>query len=549
MPGVIVESSQAKKRKRADGHTSKRRVAQRRDESGSEDDIQEQILQLESDILETGEVQDGVTKLLKTFKSKQQDLEARLGSGVALCRIFYRFIAAERLVKVKGLSLEEKDEVDWLREHLEVFVRGLCKLLSQDDPQAQSTALTLLMRIVKAEVSQSETRSSQAWKNGAFHSLVRTLVFQTDLEGPRAEFVETFVEEHDDVRFYTYLAVTRALFELSLAESQRHSATSNALDLLLRVEGIPDSKDQLQDWYGTTPEPSTHYLLSLKAHLKQAQEAWLSIFKSSLDNDQRKKILDAFTEKIAPWFSRPEMLMDFLIDSYDAGGPTSLLALSGVYYLIKERNLDYPQFYAKLYSLLDENILHSKHRARFFRLLEVFLASSHLPAGLVASFIKRLSRLALHAPPGGIVMVVPWVYNMMKKHPQCTFLLHRQTKDVAQKAELESSGMDDPFDMLEVDPMETGALESSLWELASLQHHYHPNVATLAKIIGEQFTKQEYNLEDFLDHTYDGLVDAELGKTLKKAPVVEFEIPKRIVTSDEGGLNGIGGLLQKAMGA
>ncbi|KAF4551037.1 CBF/Mak21-like protein [Elsinoe fawcettii] len=548
MPGVIVEGGNLKKRKRVPENGSKRRVATRRDEGGDNEDAHDQILQLETNILDTGEVQSNVAKLLKAFKSKQRDLGTNLAAGVALCRIFYRFIAAERLVKIKGLLPEEREEVDWLRARLEDFVTGLCDLIVQDEPEVQSTAMTLLMRIVKAETSQQEARSAQAWKTGAFSKLMRVLVTEESLDDLRIEFVETFVEEHDDVRFYTYLAISRTLAELP-AGAQKKATTSKALDLLLKVEGIPESKDQLEDWYGLAPEQSSHPLLSLKAHLKQAQEAWLAIFKSSLDNQQRKDILDGFTEKIAPWFQRPETLMDFLTDSYDSGGPTSLLALSGIYYLIKERNLDYPQFYQKLYSLLDDNILHSKHRARFFRLLEVFLSSSHLPAGLVASFIKRLSRLALHAPPGGIVMVVPWVYNMMKKHPQCTFLLHRETSGEAQKAELETSGMDDPFDTLEPDPMRTSALDSSLWELTTLQHHYHPNVATLAKIIGEQFTKQDYNLEDFLDHTYDGLVDAELGKDLKKAPVVEFEIPKRIITSDEGGLNSIGSLLDTAIKA
>ena len=55
--------------------------------------------------------------------------------------------------------------------------------------------------------------------------------------------------------------------------------------------------------------------------------------------------------------------------------------------------------------------------------------------------------------------------------------------------------MTDPFDTEEEDPMETDAISSSLWELVMLQSHYHPNVATLAKIISEQFTKYAYNLE------------------------------------------------------
>ncbi len=70
-----------------------------------------------------------------------------------------------------------------------------------------------------------------------------------------------------------------------------------------------------------------------------------------------------------------------------------------------------------------------------------------------------------------------------------------------------------------------------------LQSHYHPNVATIAKIISEQFTKQAYNLEDFLDHSYGSMLDAELSKDIKKAPEVEYEIPKRIFMrygEDEG---------------
>lgn len=216
-------------------------------------------------------------------------------------------------------------------------------------------------------------------------------------------------------------------------------------------------------------------------------------------------MLGIMTHRVVPWFVKVELLMDFLTDSYNVGGATSLLALSGLFYLIQEKNLDYPSFYPKLYSLLDAGILHSKHRSRFFRLLDTFMSSTHLPAALVASFIKRLSRLALQAPPAGIVVVVPWVYNMLMKHPSCTFMIHREIRAPEARKQLEEEGMDDPFDMNEVDPMQTGAIESSLWEIETLQSHYHPNVGTLAKIISEQFTKRSYNLEDFLDHSYNGV--------------------------------------------
>ena len=293
----------------------------------------------------------------------------------------------------------------------------------------------------------------------------------------------------------------RAIFDNSDTQDQG-LLVDEAIDLLSAIETVPETKEELEDFYVPAPEKKSHALYSLAAHKKHAQGAWLALLRTEMTKERRKKILGLMTTSIAPWFIKPELLMDFLSDSYDTGGSTSLLALSGVFYLIQERNLDYPSFYRKLYSLLDTNVLHSKHRSRFFRLLDTFLASTHLPAVLVASFIKRLSRLTLNSPPAGIVAVVPWIYNLLKRHPTCTFMIHREIRGPAEKEVLENEGMEDPFMAEEPDPMITNAIKSSLWEIVMLQSHYHPNVATLAKIISEQFTKQAYNLEDFLDHSY-----------------------------------------------
>lgn len=81
----------------------------------------------------------------------------------------------------------------------------------------------------------------------------------------------------------------------------------------------------------------------------------------------------------------------------------------------------------------------------------------------------------------------------------------------------------DPFDAKEVNPESTHALDSSLWELATLMDHYHPNVATLAKIFAQPFRKLNYNMEDFLDWSYDSLLAAETSRKLKVLPTLEFE--------------------------
>lgn len=280
------------------------------------------------------------------------------------------------------------------------------------------------------------------------------------------------------------------------------AVSDNVISILGLLNLDTAGKSSMENFYVTKHQQTKHKMSNATAHRKQAQELWLKILRSILTKSQRKKILSMMSHQIAPWFTRLELLMDFLTDSFNAGGSMSLAALAGLFHLMQEKNLDYPQFYNRLYTLLTPEILHSKHRSRFFRLLNTFLSSTHLPAALVASFIKRLARLSLNAPPSGIVVVVPFIYNLFKNHPTCTFMIHRRPEH---SAALTTEGMDDPFDMEESDPMETSAVESSLWEIQTLQAHYHPNVATIAKIVSEQFTKQTYNLEDFLDHSYSSV--------------------------------------------
>lgn len=44
---------------------------------------------------------------------------------------------------------------------------------------------------------------------------------------------------------------------------------------------------------------------------------------------------------------------------------------------------------------------------------------------MIASFVKRLSRLALVSPPAGIIMLIPFIYNLFKRHPGCMVMIQR----------------------------------------------------------------------------------------------------------------------------
>ncbi|KAL7627415.1 Maturation and nuclear export of 40S ribosomal subunits interacting protein [Parahypoxylon ruwenzoriense] len=523
MPGPVGNDSLKRKRSKKASEKANKRAKAEASSSDEGDDAQAQILLLENEILESKKNYNNITALLELAQKESDDESATLAL-VSLCRVFLRLLASGGLARRNGQSEKEVVVVQWLRSRLGDYKQTILAALGRDE--SASTALTLAMRILQAEGQHLNDKEEYSFPRSFLREIIEVLV-QHDLGDIRQEFCERFLGEYADIRFYTFKAL-QDILSADHPESPEEDLFDNVFDLLAFFEDVPDSTEDMGNFYMDPPKKKSHPVTSMNQQKKQAQEAWLALLNLGLNRDQRKKVLQIMTRSIAPWFTKPELLMDFLTDSYNSGGATSLLALSGVFYLIQERNLDYPSFYRKLYSLLDADILHSKHRSRFFRLLDTFLSSTHLPAVLVASFIKRITRLCLNAPPAAIVAVVPWVYNLFKKHPLCTFMMHRVPRTPEEKEILEGEGMADPFIADEEDPMETRAIDSCLWEVVQLQSHYHPNVATIAKIISEQFTKQTYNLEDFLDHSYSSLLDAELSKQVKKPPVVEFMIPKRV---------------------
>ncbi|KAI9764026.1 MAG: hypothetical protein M1835_007662 [Candelina submexicana] len=523
----------AEKKRKRETLPSKPKKSRAIAQKGDKDNAQANIVLLETQILESRKHYNNIALLIAALRD--QDIrKGDLTTAVSLCRVFSRLLAAGRMTKTKDTLNDEYIIQQWLKERYTEFAEIVLTSLREGGSENQNTALTLLMRLLKDEASHLNSTEEYMWRLGLLPKIVRALVEYNAGEEGREVFIERYLTEFDDIRFYTFTALSEVLSSYD-PPNATNTAPINVIKLLSAVEAPPCSKEKLSNFYLPPLKKLKHSLYSLTAHKKAAQEAWLSLLRTGLPPAHRKTILSLISPTIAPWFLKVELLMDFLTDSYDVGGSVSLLALSGIFYLIQEKNLDYPFFYKKLYSLLDAETLHSKHRSRFLRLLDTFLASTHLPAALVASFIKRLSRLMLHAPPAGIVAIIPWIYNLLKRHPTCTFMIHREVRSTETKQQFEKEGMDDPFNMHENDPMHTNAIESSLWEIEMLQSHYHPNVATLAKIISEQFTKQAYNLEDFLDHSYASMLDAELSKTLKKPPVIEYEIPKRIFTKHEIG--------------
>jgi len=261
-------------------------------------------------------------------------------------------------------------------------------------------------------------------------------------------------------------------------------------------------------------------------------ECWLAFFRIPLPMDIYKSILNKVHSHVIPYIDNPLLLVDFLTHSYSAGGVISILSLHGIFILITQYNLDYPDFFKKLYALLDPSIFLAKYRKKFFKLFYTFLISaSHLPAYLVAAFIKKFARLLLVAPPFGCSLMITIIWNLLKKHPSCRNLIHHSQKQAVSREVLligwnpenqenerkplcEMEGFD-PYIFSEEDPAKCNAIHSSLWELEVMSQHYCPSVSRLVKIFEGDFDKKEHDVLSIIEQSFESLFYVEIKKKSK----------------------------------
>ncbi|KAH3671450.1 hypothetical protein WICMUC_004631 [Wickerhamomyces mucosus] len=379
--------------------------------------------------------------------------------------------------------------------------------------------LDIYMKLLKFE-NLNFNGNQPYFPNKSFKDLIHTLINSNNGEilsnGLNSniilqEFLTNYYSKYYDLQFYF-------INELNLIELNHSSNLISKILTIINEKTMVLDIDQKKKKCFLKKLPSL--VNNLNHYKNQFELNLLSILnhenQSILLNSQYKTILLILHKRIIPFMKTPTKLMDFLTDSYNLNDTLiSILSLNGLFELIKTYNLDYPNFYTKLYQLLDKNLFHLKYRSRFLRLTDIFLNSTHLPSSLIASFIKKMARLSINSSPSAIVSIIPFIYNLLKRHPTCMILLQNEHTD---------SLYSDPYNNDEIDPLKTNAIESSLWELETLQSHYHPNVATLAKIFSQPFKKQSYNLEDFLDWSYNSLLESETTRRLKEdGAALEYE--------------------------
>lgn len=329
-----------------------------------------------------------------------------------------------------------------------------------------------------------------------------------------------------DVKTYTLKVLAKLSKEWDPeAGSPQHSETyfCNVYRLLLGFDmaaAVPADDDPVPVLGGD----SNNYIVNREQEVKRLSSIWITFLRQKLPSKLYRELLVLLPDKVIPYLHNPLLVADFFIESYNRGGAHSLMALNGLFLLIHRYHLDYPRFYEKLYALMVPEVFYQRYRARFFFLTDLFLSSSHLPAYLVAAFAKRLARMSLSAPPYALLYTIPFVGNLLIRHRSALASMINDSGDADMST--------DPYDPEEPDPAKSKAIDSSLWELKTLQSHWHPTVAKKAKFIDDNLPKMEWDFSERLEGGYAEMMERAKKAKYKEVPT-NFHKPSGLLEQKE----------------
>ncbi|CAN4107314.1 unnamed protein product [Withania somnifera] len=470
----------------------------------------------------------------------------------------------------------------WVRSKFDDFVQALIHITvsSHSDELLREVVLDTLMEFVKVG------------NGGKFHSAIyhrlldRVVLSSLEVHDILPGLLASKYFKYIDIRYFTYISfekLSRNIGANDISDDRRDSLDTtsvnqpeSSLDLSVHklyhlLSCIPplegsDDKAEYDYWNAAgiftgkendkgntvkqSKDESTNFKVSSPANIAKKMKlkfskAWISFLRLPLPVDVYKEVLVNLHQVVIPYLSNPLMLCDFLTRSYDIGGVVSVMALSSLFVLMTQHGLEYPNFYEKLYALLEPSIFMAKHRTKFFQLLDSCLKSPLLPAYLAAAFCKKLSRLSLAVPPSGALVIVALIHNLLRRHPSINCLVHQEdghesTKDTGAEDGDDDSTEDttasreissvkpgiDPFDDKQTDPLKTNAMGSSLWEVDTLCHHYCPPVSRFVLSLENDLTVRakttEVAIKDFSSGSYATIFGDEIRRRVKQVPLAFY---------------------------
>jgi U3 small nucleolar RNA-associated protein 19 len=196
---------------RSSSHSAKRKLktfeegpAKRARSESSEENVQAQILLLETEVFESKKNYNNITTLIKFLQDDDEDPDNSVVAAISLCRVFTRLMVSGEMTKNQGTE-KEVVVVSWLKERYSEYKTAILALLGEE--AISTTALTLCMRLLKTEGRHLYSSKEYNFPTKFLIDIVRVLLKSGSDRSARKEFSEKFVEENDDIRFYTLEAV------------------------------------------------------------------------------------------------------------------------------------------------------------------------------------------------------------------------------------------------------------------------------------------------------------------------------------------------------
>ncbi|XP_068206559.1 nucleolar complex protein 4 homolog [Palaemon carinicauda] len=421
----------------------------------------------------------------------------------------------------------------WLFARYNETFQKLISLLRHEGA-AQATALSTIIKLMKAENRRSVRKKTEGRPSFPSYRLQALL---DELISKNYDHQKCITNLKEQMECQDFLFHSLKSLSVIVKKHNKESVTEkymNNLLLMLEQMNIPDAsdnlivctksfrkeKDQAGNESSNSKGPST-----LKLSYPKAKRAiniiWNEIISYPLNGSLYRRCLILIPEKIMHHLEKPIRLTGFFMDAYDLGGALSLLALQGVFILVNKYNLDYPNFYQKLYGLLEPTIFHAKYRPRFFMLMDRFLSSTHVPEYVIAAFIKKLARLSLSAPASCLVLTLKFIANLLIRYPGLKILVHNPDA-----IELEN----DPFDPNEPDMSKCRACESSLWEIATIQQHVIPSISKATGFIEKTLPIIEYDISELVETTYEEVHEKSCKLIVHETVATTFQKPSGLFT-------------------
>lgn len=434
-----------------------------------------------------------------------------------------------------------------------------------------------------------------------------------------------------DARYHVWRSLQSLLSQLENSSPElRAEFASLCLDVA-REMGPPQ-----QTGLSWIIPPSSSEEKSYSSQKRAFSRFWSALMSTPMTGTTYKSILANLEREVVPFVKHPVVVVDFCMAAYNMGGHTAVLSLQALFHVSVKLNVEVPQFYPKVYALLDTpGLFVSKYRDQFCELLDAFLSSEYLPLSYAASFAKKLCRLALSAPSYGTVICLQLVFNILRRHPMTLQLIHfekdvdgqgdvdggndnsessssssssvketttkkrkwrhavavdrRKEMSAAQRNCYDAAGEDDlvlvgeeklehsgdeaneedvvlmevipaqederagnidsksqplviedvigkmasdPFLANEQDPGETRALESSLWELEALRHHYLGEAADLAQSFSQDMQRALFEMDSLSSASTKTILDKMRKRKVKQGVALEHRFQPSILSEE-----------------